>query len=375
MNASVRPYRTIFRHGFGALAVAFAGTLQAARVEPSNLPPGFCDVAVVTDLVLANERVFDTDVECDSVVVQTGAPELCVVRFRNVTVASSGTVRAAGSRALVLAASLDFVMSGRVDLNGIVASAGTAPSPGANGAGGAGHASAGGTGGPSGSAAGLSGGPARGNAALVPLTAGIAGGRSGSNGAGGAGGGAIQLVACGDFLLEATGTVEANGRGGAAGAGGGPQADGFGGGGGGSGGGILIEAETVALLGRVSANGGGGGGGGSGGALGASGTGGQSGQNGGPTTIRASGGGGGTSTPNGGDGGAGGALQPASNALAGDPGSFSDGGGGGGGGAEGRIRINTCTGLANTAIVVSPAPSTGNSCPNLVVLFADSFEG
>jgi hypothetical protein len=46
------------------------------------------------------------------------------------------------------------------------------------------------------------------------------------------------------------------------------------------------------------------------------------------------------------------------------------GGGGGGGGAQGRIRINSCTSLANTA-VVSPVASTGTSCE---VLLANGFE-
>lgn len=374
MNLPDRPHHAAVHRGFLALFALLADPLLAARVEPSNLPAGFCDLAVAADLAVTSLRVFDTDIECDSVITQTGAPALCVVRFRNVTIGTNGVVRASGSRALVIAASLDVVVQGRIEINGVATGAG-APSSSASGAGGAGHGSNGASGGPSGGLGGTPGGSATGNAALVPLTAGARGGQGGGGAAGGAGGGAVQLVACGDFLLEATGTIEAHGNGGAPGAGGAAQTAGFGGAGGGSGGGILIEGETVALLGRIAANGGGGGGGGSGGTFASSGNAGGNGQNGGPTTTRALGGPGGSSAPTGGNGGAGGAIAQPSGGLAGASGTFSDGGGGGGGGAAGRIRINTCLGLANNAVVVSPAPSTGNSCPNLVVLFADGFEG
>jgi len=73
---------------------------------------------------------------------------------------------------------------------------------------------------------------------------------------GGAGGGAIRIVA--RDAISITGSIRANGAGGA----GAPTRSACGGGGGGSGGAIELEAPLVAIDGALVANGGGGGGGG-----------------------------------------------------------------------------------------------------------------
>ena len=64
-------------------------------------------------------------------------------------------------------------------------------------------------------------------------------------------------------------------------------------------------------------------------------------------------------------------MSPPSGGVNGADGTFATGGGGGGGGSAGRIRVNSCTSLANLPSAVSPAISTGSSCDNLLV---DGFE-
>lgn len=350
------------------------GAAAAANLGPSNLGPGFCDVPQATDLAQATSRTFNTDTECSSVVTQSGGPPLCVIRYRQITIGPGATIGSTGSRVLVLAASIDFVLQGTVDVTAGAIGFGPSPGPAApptgGGAAGGGHGSPGGTGG-TGSGAGSPGGIVAGVPALVPLTTGSRGGGSGSGGSGGLGGGAVQLVACGRFLLDATGQVRANGLGGQGGAGGAAMSDGAGGAGGGSGGGILIEGDIVDLLGTLVANGGGGGGGGSGGGFGSTGANGGPGGTGSINTFPATGGTAGNSTPNGGVGGSGSALAPPSNGTNGADGAVSTGGGGGGGGAAGRIRVNSCSTLTNTPALVSPTPSVGTACDRV---FANGFE-
>lgn len=356
------------------VALAFAlgqGVAAAANLAPSNLGPGFCDVAQVTDLSQNSNRTFNTDTECSSVVTQSSGPSLCVIRYRQIAIGPSATIQVTGSRLLVLAASLDFVLQGTVNLTA-AASAGPSPGLGATSGGGAaggGHGSSGGSGGGGGSG-GSSGAPVAGVDTLVPLTTGSRGGASAGS-SGGPGGGAVQLVACGHFLLDLAGQVRANGLGGLGGSGGGAGGNGTGGAGGGSGGGILIEGDTVDLLGTLLANGGGGGGGGSGGSLGGSGDNGGPGGGGSANTVPAVGGTAGSSSPNGGVGGSGSALAAPSNGVNGSVGAFSTGGGGGGGGGKGRIRVNSCSTLTSTPALVSPIPSVGTACDRV---FANGFE-
>ncbi len=180
---------------------------------------------------------------------------------------------------------------------------------------------------------------AYGNATLVPLTAGSAGG----NGAlvnDGQGGGAVQLVAGTSFNLHAGGHINAGGSGGT-----------FGGttkqssGGGGSGGAILIESPTVNLDGAVGANGGGGGQGN-----------GDTGDD-AKADVIAKGGhkvAPGAAGDPAGDGSFGAALN------GGDGPSSPTFSAGGGGGGAGRIRVNTTSGAATITGAISPA--AGSAC-------------
>jgi hypothetical protein len=362
-----------WRFGMGFACAALGAAVHAATVGPSN-QVGSCDIVQSTDLTQTSSRTFNTGTECATVVAQSGLPELCVIRFRQITIGPAATIQVTGNRLLVLIASSDFVVQGSIDLTGSGIGAGL--SPGGNGlasgggAAGAGGSTQGGTGG-SGGGMGASGPNAISNPRLVPLVTGSRGGAAGSGGAGGSGGGAVQLVACGNFLLDTNGTIRANGLGGLGGAGGAQMDDGLGGAGGGSGGGVLIEGDDVDLLGLVVANGGGGGGGGSGGGFASSGNNGGPGGDGSSGTTPAVGGTAGNTTPNGGGGGSGGSLAQPSDGVNGAVGAFSTGGGGGGGGSPGRIRINACTAFTNGASVVSPTPTTGSSCDGL---FANSFE-
>lgn len=174
------------------------------------------------------------------------------------------------------------------------------------------------------------GGPTYGNAELIPLIGGSAGGAE--EGSSGPGGGAIQIVAGQQITIGAYGAINAGGGGG----GGYNYA-----GGAGSGGAILLEAPTVTVAGALAANGGGGGE-----AEGSSASG--SGADSTPTTQPAAG-----FEGFGGSGSAGPVIDGRSGTLP-DSG---DGFGAGGGGA-GRIRINTATGSAAITGILSPDLTT-----------------
>lgn len=210
------------------------------------------------------------------------------------------------------------------------------------GFGGGGFGSAGGSGGSANdatsSSAGGPGGQVTGNAELVPLRGGCAGGHY-YNDFGGGGGGAIQLVS--RTLIAVSGALSANGGSSASG---------------GSGGGILLEAPIVDIgaLGRIVANG-------------AAGRGAVIAED---TRLDATPAVGGKAdiTRNaqgvpfyygrGGDGGAGsyGATDGGNiEAKAINGGTY----GGQGGGGVGRIRVNTASGGIRGGGILSPPPSTG----------------
>lgn len=207
----------------GSCAMSCVGILA-----PSNLDPVSCEYPAATDLVVANGQVvtIDTSGPCSEVRVQSGAPDLCVLRYGQITI--SGTLKAQGSRALALLATGNLLVDGTVDVSAIGGGAGASTTVGG------GFGTAGG-----------SGAPAFGNATLVPLTGGSPGTTVGGAycGNGGRAGGGLELVACGAVTIS--GLVSAGGAGGA-----------------GSGGGVLVEGSAVTITGSIFANGGGGGGGG-----------------------------------------------------------------------------------------------------------------
>lgn len=226
-------------------------------------------------------------------VTQSGGPDVDVLAFLGLTVASGSTLTltsSGGGNAVILAVYGDASIEGTIHADGSpgVASTSTAGASGPGGnydcgssvggsQGGDGHTSAGSGGGASGAGGSgpggvggstIAGGAARANASLVPLYGGCPGGASGSwacTTSGGGGGGAVQISASG--ALSVTGTITAlGGTGGtstceSAGCAPGPNDTyGGGGGGGGSGGAILLEGNTVsAPLAATVVNGGAGG--------------------------------------------------------------------------------------------------------------------
>jgi len=193
----------------------------AARVQPSNLPAGFCDDVVNQDFISNTTAQINSDTDCTEVVAQTQGPHLCVVRYRNITLGSCGTLGFSGTRPVALTAQGNVLIQGVVYTgagpDSITGGVGLA----FGGGGGGGGISSGGNGG-SGSDTGTVnngglGGAAGGTRALRPLQGGRAGGAGGGNDPtpGGTGGGALALVACGSLIVTAQ--IDAGGRGGSGG--------------------------------------------------------------------------------------------------------------------------------------------------------------
>jgi hypothetical protein len=204
------------------------------------------------------------------------APDLCVFRFADITIAYNQSVRVTGSNGLVLVSAQSIAVYGMLDgsAHGATpgpggrssASAGTVTGDGGNGSvicsgmsqtggGGGGHGAVGGTGGALGAVTGGAGGPVTGSSSLQPI---LAGSRGGYNGTAlpsvGAGGGVIVLVAWSEILVGTT-TFPMNVAGVVDVSGGGGQNWGVGGGSGGS---ILMEAPLVTVSGTIRGAGGGG---------------------------------------------------------------------------------------------------------------------
>jgi hypothetical protein len=284
----------------------------------------------------------------------TGANQnaYCVVQGTSVSITAS--VRATGTKPLVILATGTITITGTLDVSdgganfnpSNCAAAGT-PMTAQGGAGGS-FTGAGGAGG--GVASGL--GPASGATTSTPSVRGGCNGANGSGttaGVGGRGGGAVYLIAGTSISVASTGTINAiGGVGTGAGASGGGASAGAGGGGGGAGGFVGFDAPAVTVAGIVFANGGGGGEGatplkdGNDGAASAS-----------PSTAGSGGAGG---APRGGNGGAGsaGANRAGGNASAGGLCDRGGAAGGGGGGGAGMIYIHPAQTLGGQ---VAPPPS------------------
>jgi hypothetical protein len=348
-------------------------------LQPSNLAAGACDRGSLGDHDFAADVQIDTSACLASLGVpatQAGGPDLCIFRFRNVTLEGGVTVRFVGTRVPVILATDSMTVAGSLDVSaqgetggpgtdrtGVLGGhGGSGTASGDNGGGGGGFGATGGAGG-TGTASPTkpAGGAAFGAESLSPLVAGGYGGFGGYpcidacilKQAGGGGGGAVQIVSCGALTIAPTAVINAGGGGGAGGTTPLINNPPGGGDGGGAGGAILIEAQAVNVPAGASllANGGGGGGGAGITATSTAGAG-QPGDDAVLGTTPASGGAAGGDS--GGGGGAGGALD--GNARDGSDGS----GAGGGGGAVGRIRINVRSDKqATISGTVSPKASTG----------------
>jgi hypothetical protein len=323
-----------------------------------------CFAAPPTQTLTLSDQTLDTSIPsmCATTVV-TGGNNYCVVVATTITI--GGTLRATGTKPLVLIASdtITVTAGGLVDASshrmrpagtpekgaGADADAATCvPGAAATSTGGGAGGSFAGKGGTGATGAGANTGTV-GNTATLPVTT-LRGGCPGSDGQGttnsaGHGGGAVYLIA--GTKIDIAGDINAGGE---AGAGGTLGPSGGGGGGGGAGGMIGLDAPMITLTGTLVANGGGGGEGGSGPIN-------TAGNDGTDATMTSPAPGGKQGTGSGGDGGNGSAGPAAGPGAAGNPGTNAAGvvgGGGGGGGGAGIITAPAGTNFGNKA---SPAAS------------------
>lgn len=290
--------------------------------------------------------LFVNALSVENPVTITGASPLIVAASGQVTIFSHIELSAVG-RTPGPGAAVDNPGGGGAGQSAVLAE------PVASGGGGAGYGTPGAPGGASSMCAAGTGGMIYGMQSADPLLGGSSGGDGGRSVQGGEGGGALQISSAISISISSTGQIKSGGGGGDGGGGGVG-----GGGGGGSGGEILLEAPSIAIAGRLVANGGGGGGGGANGLarLGADG------QDGTDNTTPASGGVGGI--PQGSDGGAGAAGAAGMFADATRGGQYNSKAGGGGGGA-GRIwlRHRAATPPILTGAVISPPAGLDPTLP------------
>ncbi len=297
--------------------------------------------------------------------IQTSASgEFGVFVVKSLIIFERGELIGIGTRPLVLLASAEVTVAGLLSVGadrmmgapgpggfagGTPEAPGLGPGGGGSGlimsgkgsgGGGASFGLEGGDGGPSG---GATGGLAGAIARQTKFIGGSGGGGGSAGkgfptngGRGGHGGGALQISAAVGIFVTLSGVIDARGGGGGGGIGGVGFWGAGNGGGGGAGGAIRLEAPTVKISGRISANGGGGGGGASDAENGFAGAAGS--VLGGAAPGAPNGGGGSDATDGGGKGG--GAIVDASSQ---DTKGRAAGGGGGGGG---RIWIVTTPGQA-----------------------------
>ncbi len=259
-------------------------TAVSLPFKPSNISFPGIDMASVGDFVVDRANcTFDSQTKetgCGdmsklgfAVIDQPGAGKIGVYVARNIRVEPNTFIKGKGTYGLAIVALGDFEVLGGVDVGaasdypttgGFVHPAKEESKGGGPGGGGGGSSKAGAGGGSfcgiGGKGAALTGGTAGpggakyGNAEIIPLLGGSAGGSAALPGSG-TGGGAIQLVAGKTFTLGISGYVTAGGGGGTFVGAAGSQH----GAGGGSGGAILIEAPITKILGTLAANGGAGG--------------------------------------------------------------------------------------------------------------------
>lgn len=311
-----------------------------------------CPTAPITSPLTTVTETIDTTTSSRCIAYTGTAPgSLCVIAGTSVSIPVGTTLRAVGTKPLVILATNSLSVAGTIDVasrRGQPSGAGAQPA--ACSAGTAATATQGGAGGSFGGRGGnggdvLAAGPASATTTAVNAFRGGCRGGTGAGampGAGGNGGGAVYLIASSTITIS--GTVNASGSGAA------NAMVTAGGGGGGTGGMIGIDAPMVTALAGSSifANGGGGGEGSTPQKVGAPGA--------DPATPLAGAPGGVNGAKRGGDGGAGSAGVTITGAAGTNGGVCDRGGasGGGGGGGAGVIRVFPAQTLAGS---VSP-PST-----------------
>ena len=257
-------------------------------LEPKYLPEVCDSPATPLDLIVSSSGTLDPqlDLSCTGGVVnQPGAPGICVVRYRSITLAADTTLTVSGStgfdgRPIAFVADEDINIDGTLDVSGHPGINGPGggifesgafpkvdgPTSTTYGGGGAGGATVGGNGGTAiMSTGGADGGALNGGAtAMNPaLLAAFVGGASTARNNDdtvpyfGGGGGGLILISCrGSVNVNTAGVINAGGGGGIAGF---FLLIPFSSFGGGAGGNVVIEGTAVTITGQVFANGGGGG--------------------------------------------------------------------------------------------------------------------
>jgi hypothetical protein len=337
-----------------------------ARVCFGTNPVTIClEDAPIAPLTISSATMINTDDSTMCALVRSGG-NYCVLAATTITI--NVTLRATGTRPLVLIASDSILIYGLIDVGshrGAVPEIGAGADPANCVAGILPQSACGGAGG-SFTGSGGNGGNVQQTllggvpGAVSTMTTELRGGCPGQDGQvstapvtnrgiGGHGGGAVHLIA--GSTIDVRGAINAAGEGGGgacpiSNCPGGAGTFGNGGGGGGSGGMIGFDAPIVTNSGLILANGGGGGSGGEDlappGRLGAD-----------PTVVTAAAGGLGTSSgsANGGNGSAG---PMGGSGSTGGSSSARTGGGGGGGGGAGLVKSPTA---ANLGTQVSPSPT------------------
>lgn len=245
-----------------ALGCVEAPTPHCAYLQPKYLP-SVCDVpSAEPSLTISNSGTFDTslDSNCNGgIVVQNGAPSICVAHYGTITIQAGKTLTIIGrteipnegGRSVALVADGALTIEGTVDLGAVGMQSGpgggttvsSGPPVGSNAQGGAGGKTAGGPGGSLTADGGaLNGGAPSTNPNL--LTALVGGARV----VGGGGGGGMMISCRG--TVSVPGVISAGGGGGVVF---------LVAGGGGAGGNIVLQGIDVVVTGEVYANGGGGG--------------------------------------------------------------------------------------------------------------------
>ena len=238
-------------------------TPHCAYLQPKYLPD-ICD-AVATDdkFEITSSATMDTtaDPSCNGgILPQTGGPDICIVRYKTISIDANKTFAVKGTRALALVSDGDLRVDGTLDIaahgsidgpgGGLYRSGGSVSGPSAGG--GAGFHQSGGAGANLTVDGGASnGGLATTDPALLNTLI------SGPRGGGGAAGGAATLISC-RGRVTVSGMLSAGGGGGI----GGFPSGGAALGGGGGGGYTVLQGLAISVTGAVYANGGGGGAGG-----------------------------------------------------------------------------------------------------------------
>lgn len=252
---------------------------HCAYIEPRYVPDVCDSPAIDESLMVSSSGSFDPNLDSNctgGLVQQPGAPDICVVHYRRISVLGGTTLTMIGvdgktGRAVALVADDDLQIEGTLDVSahgdtngpggGVIQSGGDfyfVSTTSCIGGGGAGGRTAGGPGG----SFTTNGGAANGGLAMADpaLLAALMGGAAAfklNTWFGGGGGGAVTLVSC-RGSVSITGVVNAGGGGGRGATGGVLDLPGAGGGAGGY---VVLQGARISVTGELFANGGAGGGG------------------------------------------------------------------------------------------------------------------